>query len=141
MTNTLTKKNKKNKKNKKRGPYKYTAEKRKLIVSVYQETGGSISKLIENMKISRTKIYEIFDKFPEVRRGIDDYDVAKIEGLKDKALAKLEENIDANLQSAIQYALEKEPRKERGKIVVNRDDNRAEEIELYIGVRQKVIIE
>jgi len=68
-------------------------------------------------------------------------DAAKIEGLKEKALDKLEENIEANLQSAIQYAFEKEPRKERGKIVINRDDSKAEEIELYIGVRQKVIIE
>jgi len=141
MTKTLTKKNKKNKKSKKRGPYKYTAERRELILSVYEETGGSISKLIENMKISRTKIYEIFEQFPKIRQGIDDYDAAKIERLKDKALVKLEENIDANFQRAIEYAFEKEPRKERGKVVINRDDSKAEEIELYIGVRQKVIIE
>jgi len=121
--------------------FKCSAQKAKRLVETYRNTGGSLTDLAKAAKVSRPRMYEIFEEYPKIREEIDSLDAARIEGLKDKALAKLEENIEANVQRAIEYALEKEPRKERGKIVVNRDDSKAEEIELYIGVRQKVIIE
>jgi len=121
--------------------FRCSAKKAKLLIETYRKTGGNLGSLAKAIKVHRSRMYQIFDEYPHVREEIDDMDAAKIEGLKEKALDKLEENIEANLQSAIQYAFEKEPRKERGKIVINRDDSKAEEIELYIGVRQKVIIE
>ncbi len=121
--------------------YKCSAKKAKLLIEAYRKTGGSIVDIAKSTGISRRQVYNIFDAYPNVREEIDSLDAAKVEGLREKALTKLEENIDANLQSAIQYALEKEPRKERGKIVINKDDYKGLDIELYLGVRQEVIIE
>lgn len=119
--------------------YSCSAKKAKLLVETYRKTGGDLGSLAKAIKVSRRRMYQIFDEYPNVREEIDDMDAAKIEDRKDKALAKLDENIEANLQSAIEYALKMEPRKERGKIVINRDDSKAEEIELYLGISQVII--
>lgn len=126
---------------KKKRHYRCTARKRNLMLAIYRKTGGNLTALAKAAKISRRRMYEIFEDFPDFRREIDDIEAAILEDLKELALEKLEENMKAGLQKAIEYILEKEPRKERGRIVINRDKSKALETELWLGVRQKVIIE
>ena len=109
------------------------------MLAVYQKTGGSLAALARNAGISRSRIYEIFEDFPEFRKQIDEIDAAMLEDIQETALEKLEENVKAGLQRAIEFTLEKEPRKERGKIVINRDKSKAQEIELFLGVNPPVI--
>lgn len=120
---------------------KCPAKKRKTLISTYRRTGGSIKDLAKRTGVSRSRIYEIFESYPEVREQIDSFDEEIIEEDKDEAVGKLRDNVKDGLQRAIEYTLEKEPRKERGKIVVNKDEFKGPSIELYLGVRQEVIIE
>lgn len=118
-----------------------TIKKRNLIIKTYRRTKGSIIDISRTTGISIRRIYEIFEDFPKVRQEIDEIDTVEVEDLKQLAVKKLRGNVKVGLQAAIEYTLEKEPRKERGKIVVNKDESNVPDIELYIGVRQEVIIE
>ena len=118
-----------------------TIKKRNLIIKTYRRTKGSIIGISRSTGISKSRIYEIFDDFPNLRKEIDSIDEDSIEGLKENALIGLKKNVKAGLQDAIKYAFDKEPRKERGKIVVNKDQIPMPNFELYLGVNQKVIIE
>lgn len=138
MTNTLTKANKSEQKKKIRP---CTIKKRDLIIATYRKNGGDITSLIESTKIGRTRFYEILEQYPKVREEIDSFDERIIEEDKDKAVEKLRSNVKAGLQRAIEYTIEKQPRKERGKIVFDKDEIVGPSIELYLGVRQEVIIE
>jgi len=102
--------------------YRCTTKTRNCILVVYKKTGGSISGLAKKTGISRARIYQIFDEHPEVREEIDAIDENMIEERKKKAVSKLDANVEAGLQRAIEYTLEKEPRKQRGKIVVNKEN-------------------
>lgn len=137
MTKALTEQDKTRQKKR----FKCSAKKAAILIETYRKTRGSLTGLAKAIKVSRSRMYEIFEDYPKVREEIDALDTARIEGLKEKALDKLEENIEAGLQKAIEYALEKEPRKERGKIVVNKDEFQGPDIELYLGINQEVIIE
>lgn len=118
-----------------------TIKKRNLIVAAYRRNKGSIIDISRSTKISIRRVYQIFDDFPDVRQEIDTIDVAEVEELKQLAVKKLRENVKDKHQGAIEFVLEKEPRKERGKIVVNKDESNVPNIELWLGVRQEVIIE
>ena len=138
MTKTLTKVHESARKKK---ILPCTIKKRNLIIAAYRKNKGSIIDISRATKISIRRVYRIFEDFPELRQEIDTIDETMIETRKQKAVDMLDKNVKAGLQDAIKYTLDKEPRKERGKIVVNKDESKAQEIELYIGVRQEVIIE
>jgi len=116
-------------------------KKRELIVSTYRETRGSITDLAKTAEISRARIYQIFNEDPKIREEIDAIDDDEREKRKQNAVKKLDENVEAGLERAIEYTLEKEPRRERGKTVINKDAIPGPGIELYLGINQQVIIE
>lgn len=101
---------------------KCSKKKRKLIVDTYRQNQGSILDLAKITGISRSRVYEIFDDYPEIREEIDAIDEKECEDRKKKAVSKLDDNVDDGLQRAIEYTLDKEPRRHRGKIVVNKED-------------------
>ncbi len=138
MTKTLTKLEETRRKKK---ILPCTLKKRNLILATYRRTKGSIIDISRTTGISIARIYQIFEDFPKLRQEIDEIDTVEVEDLKQLAVKKLRANVKAGLQDAIKYALEKEPRKERGKIVVNKDESNVPDIELYLGINQKVIIE
>jgi len=118
MTDTLTKLEETRRKKK---ILPCTMKKRNLIINTYRETKGSIVDISRSTGISIARIYQIFDDFPELREEIDQVDTVESEDLKQFAIKKLRANIDDGLQRAIEYTLDKEPRKQRGKIVVNKE--------------------
>ena len=108
MTNTLTKPHKAIQEKKIRP---CTIKKRNLILATYRRIKGSITNLAKTTRISRKRIYEIFEDFPKLREEIDSIDEDMVEGLKESALIGLKKNVKTGLQSAIEFAFEKEPRK------------------------------
>lgn len=118
-----------------------TLKKRNLILATYRKTKGSITSISRIARISRSRIYEIFEDFPKLREEIDAIDESMVEGLQETALVGLKKNVKAGLQSAIEFAFTKKPRKERGKIEINKDESTIPNIELYLGVNQQVTIE
>lgn len=118
-----------------------SVEKRKLLIQTYRRTKGSITGLARATRISRARIYQIFEDYPKVREEIDSIDETMVEGLQETALVSLKKNVKAGLQSAIEFSFVKKPRKARGKIEIDKDESSVPNIELYLGVRQEVIIE
>lgn len=118
-----------------------TIRKRNMILAAYRKTKGSITDIAKTVGISRQRVYEIFEDFPKLREEIDSIDETMVEGLQETALVSLKKNVKAGLQSAIEFSFVKKPRKERGKIEINKDEIAGPSIELYLGVRQEVIIE
>jgi len=118
MTNTITKLEETGGKKK---ILPCTMKKRNMIIASYRENKGSIIDISRTTGISISRIYQIFEDFPEVRQEIDQVDTVEAEDLKQFAIKKLRANIGDGLQRAIEYTLDKEPRKARGKIVVNKE--------------------
>lgn len=118
-----------------------TIRKRNMILAAYRKNKGSIVDISRATKISISRIYGIFEDFPKVRQEIDEIDTGEVEDLKQLAIKKLRENVKDRHQGAIEFVLEKEPRKVRGKIEINKDESNVPNIELWLGVRQEVIIE
>ncbi len=99
-----------------------TLKKRNMIIAAYRNNKGSIIDISRVTGISISRIYQIFDDFPKLRQEIDEIDTSEVEDLKQLAVKKLRANVNAGLQDAIKYTLDKEPRKERGRIVINKEN-------------------